>query len=805
MISINNPGNPILDWLSGNQSTVTLFKPAVHYVFVRRQWVRTQDQIDNDTDKGADEWRYCPYLVCSRYTEVVAPEIEEADFYFDFGRIKRENLTTFTNAPPVDFYNYYVQVRVQQPGQKQPYVAFTGFIPDDSRTLFRPDIPTGQQRLKAYGIGYIMNRWFFREGHIGEQNAFEVDGENLAENRKHHVIGYLPDFNDKGLYGKALFGNRSSFTAEDVGDEYGQPYDTATTDPALLKSYLFSPDESEIWDAKKAVESLLGFRPNASIIPISLTGKVDGADIGRSDVLAFIQRIWKTAGKSMWGLLNEIINRSYGVGYYMKYREGDDDNPERFSIEVFTLADKTIACGDIKLTANPNAVKFTLPSSFPYTHLVDPLNFRLVSLNRYDSVEARSANIRIMVSHSADDQDGDADLVRHWTTDLETEYADATGGDDEEVEDRYRAQDKFKTVYRQFKVRTNWDGRAKWIAGQTSGDPEPLHPYPQPDGTVLFDPDAGYFSRYGKEFSKDTFLKQGVDYTHYPAVDSNPANANPSYVPMMAFYFDGPTDVDDAVVDPENHDITSKWFRVEKLQEGFPDDGVSSGSIRPLDREMGAEIHFGGKPNHYFGLGRFNIGGDEATAHEPEFNYKNLVITACYETDAKQFVQMKLNNTDGTKDELLNPLVIECRDCEYWYASRYAVIDITKDASDLVQVAYAGREIRNDRLKLQAIAAFASAWYGVDRQAVKLPIKMVGSFVELGTMLTGIDIFTGMVPVRTVVTAKEVILSEPQMTIVETGYVALDSATVIDSFMPTKSFAGHGGVATKGTGGKFNK
>lgn len=815
MISINNPGNPILDFIFGDSDAPRPFVRSLHYVYIRKQWKLTQQQVQDNRDRGADQWRYCPYLVCTRFTEVVAPEIEEADFYFDFGRIKREDRRTFRDETPLELYNYYVQVRVQQPGSPQSTVRFTGFIPDDSRTLFRPDIETGQQRLKAYGIGYILNRWFFREGHVGEQNAFEVDGTNEAENRKHRLIGYLPDFNDKGLYGKALFGNRSTFTAADVGDEYGEPYDTNETDPAILKSYLFSPDESEEWDAKKAVEYLLAWRPNADIIKFELAGKVAGEKIGRADVLENIKRIWKTAGKSLWQILNEIISRQYGVGFYMAYKPGDRDNPERFMLEVFSLCDQPIACGEITLPANPNQVKFTLPTGFPYTHLVDPLTFRIISMNRYDSVEARSAPIRIMISHrvanSNEPEDTDvSDLVRHWTTDMQDDYAVGvdTGPQDEVIQDAYRSQDQFKTVYRYFKVKTNWDGRAKHIAGITSGDPECLIPYPQPDGTVKWDPDAGYFSRYGKEFAKDTFLKTGVDYTTYPPTDSNPVNANVGYQPMMAFYFDTvcvEDGGDGTPIDPENHDPTERWYRIEKLQEGFPDDSISGGSLRPLDREMGVEIHFGGKPNHYFALGTFNLPGDnEDTTVDPEFDYRQLVITACYETDAKMFVQMKLNNTDGTKDELTNPLVIECRDCEYWYASRYAVIDIRPDGKDLKQVAYAGLEIRNDRTKLQAICAFAAAWYGVDRQAVKIPIKQVGSFVELGTMLTGIDVVRGMVPVRTVVTAKECILSQPQMTTIETGYVALDAGTVLDAFVPTKSFAGRGGASTKGRGGKFN-
>lgn len=812
MISVWNPSNPILDFLFGSMSDNPAFKPAYHYVYIRRQWKLTQEQEDNDTDAGVAEWRYCPYLVCTRFTEVVGPEIDEADFYFDFGRIKREDRTTLLDETPLNLYNYYVQVRVLQPGAKEPVVRFTGFIPDDSRTLFRPDIETGQQRLKAYGIGYILNRWFFREGHIGEQNAFEVDGVNAAENRKHRLIGYLPDFNDKGLYGKALFGNRSTFTAEDVGDEYGQEYDPAETDPQLLKAYLFSPDESEEWDAKKAVEYLLGFRPNADIIKIELAGKVAGQKIGRSDVLEKIKRIWKTDGKSLWQLLNEIISRQYGVGFYVRYCPADPDNPEenpeRFSLEVFSLCDKPIACGGITLPANPNQVKFTLPTGFPYTHLVDPLTFRMVSINRYDSVEARSANIRIMASFRSNRttyRSKEGDLVRHWTTDLQDDYAVGvnTGPQDPDIQDAYRAQDQFKTVYRYFKVKTNWDGRAKYIAGVTSGDPECLIPYPQPDGTVKWDPDAGYFSRYGKEFMRDTFMKIGVDYTTYPPTDSNPVNANVGYVPMMAFYYDHDESQFISGLRTD-HDPTGKWYRMEKLKEAFPDD-ASSASLRPLDREMGVEIYFGDKPNHYFGLTKFNLpGDDEDTNVDPEFNYENMVITACYETDAKMFVQMKLNNTDGTKDELTNPLVIECRDCEYWYASRYAVIDIQPDGRDLKQVAYAGLEVRNDRTKLQATAAFAAAWYGVDRQAVKIPIKQVGSFVELGTMLTGIDVVRGMVPVRTVVTAKECILTQPQMTTIETGYVALDAGTVLDAFVPTKSFSGRGGAATKGRGGKFN-
>src|SRR6185503_19045521 len=105
----------------------------------------------------------------------------------------------------------------------------------------------------------------------------------------------------------------------------------------------------------------------------------------------------------------------------------------------------------------------------------------------------------------------------------------------------------------------------------------------------------------------------------------------------------------------------------------------------------------------------------------------------------KKTTTVKPSKKRKKETEIPKRLTIDVPECEYWYApAKVTVCGIDEDGK--LQYVHAGNEsVRDDRLKLAAVLAFALAWYGKDRQAVEIPIKQVGKFIGIGSVLKDIE------------------------------------------------------------------
>jgi hypothetical protein len=82
-------------------------------------------------------------------------------------------------------------------------------------------------------------------------------------------------------------------------------------------------------------------------------------------------------------------------------------------------------------------------------------------------------------------------------------------------------------------------------------------------------------------------------------------------------------------------------------------------------------------------------------------------------------------------------LIIEVPGAEYWYALRATVVDV--EGGNLFRIHPDNRVLRDDSDILRGIAAFAQAWYQVQRQTVRITLKKVDNFAVLGSLLTTIS------------------------------------------------------------------
>ena len=173
----------------------------------------------------------------------------------------------------------------------------------------------------------------------------------------------------------------------------------------------------------------------------------------------------------------------------------------------------------------------------------------------------------------------------------------------------------------------------------------------------------------------------------------------------------------------------------------------------------------------------FGYSGAGASSIEAEFDYQKLAFTCQFEHDIRPRVVVE--NVAGTPSTTERKLVIDVPGAESWWVATGTILDVDDKGKP---VRYKGSDnlVRDDSEKLQAVAAFASGWYGVTRQAVNIVINSVGLFCQLGVLITDIRTSSMTEPVRTVVTARSIDF-DAQQTTIETGYANFDLGFVQES------------------------
>ncbi|QDU61227.1 hypothetical protein Pan216_20810 [Planctomycetes bacterium Pan216] len=680
--------------VANNSTLLTPIPTARRYVSIRRNW--------------SDDWTYIPFLEAIESVESAAPEISSADVLYRFGRIIREGDTSASSYLPVDLRNYYLKIAFQHP-YTDPQDAWLGIVTETQYVLDSPDA-RGDQQIKAYGFGHLLDQQVIRTATVEEQGTART-------------VSWVPIFNRPHMRGTSLLGNRS-------------------TDP-IDGNYRFSRN-GETWNAKQVIELIL-----AEHAPGPFTWELTG----QTEPLEQIEQIWDLGGQTVWGALNTLINRRFGLAFFIEPQDG----AETVAIRVATTVGQTLSAGAMTLPANPDQISFTVPATFPWTHLVGAIPFRHSTTNLYDKITFRGERIKVCATWTF----ADGTLFEHWPSTLQDEYNAAAGDDDEEANALFRSQETYASVYTRYRVPYLWD----WKVGNGDGSQFAAIAFrANDDGSI--EPDAesdeARLWTFQKVFQRETLLRYNVDYSTIPATDNNEEGTEPEFRPLMVFVLDD--------TDGDAHEADDNYHYVDKLGEDI--EGATSVSVRPLDKEMGFEL--GVSPQHYFANGHFDDA--DAARVQPEFDYEALLVTATIEVDERQ--RVTLDGLAENPHETSRELVVEVPGAEYWVIAPWTVWDLDDDGSLLrTQATY--RVIRNDLAKLEAYAVAWGAWYLIGRQAVQIPLMTLGLWCRMGAFLTHISSIWGNEPIRTIVTSRRLIYdvsADQPMAVIETGWGSIDYA-----------------------------
>jgi len=505
------------------------------------------------------------------------------------------------------------------------------------------------------------------------------------ENTVERDIGWLPAMNrrdDRNM----LIGNRSEDEAGDGVYTYGGKslWTRAQYLKYIIKRFV---DQSDSDGPKWTVGGQLD----------AMESMTDSVEFGsRPDVA---------------NILRELIPLRLGLDYVIV---PTDDG---FEIRVYALSAIEASWGDTTLPKNPATVRLRASELIEVSVRIDRTED-----NRYG--EIRVVGDRVVVCGSLRKND----LVPLWDGGLETEYknGDILNNASKLHSDLVRAQDIYRNVYQAYGAPTSWN-----MAGGA------FAPKIEPGGKVS--EETADFQSLVRSTLTWLPLLEGLDYSKDPAVDSNPADSRPDFMPPAVWV------LDDQAGPPVF----------------LPVDSVGIG-VSVLQNEWG--VLLSASPNHLLAANHFD--GAESTQTEPEFDYVNLVATIAIETDQRLEISVKLPNashSDGVFE-------IHVPGAELWVLARGTVVGMDSKG-DLVNSGSMHRVLRNDTDRLSAVMAGAVARYFNDRARARVQIQALSpSAYLLGQILTVVEEAGASETIGSPITSVEWIGGDNPITIVRTGF-----------------------------------
>lgn len=721
-----------------------------------------------------DDWEFEPHLYLKRLRLAASPEVDSAEIEWDYARLTHpDDPEEVITENPFEGLQKFLKVQIEDtvdPGRNP--ITWYGVVEVDQRDVQGSTRdPTGRQTFIAWGLARLLERVT-----VDRSLVDYVDDEGGT----HEVeIGVGLPFNVR----------ERGFMVPDRGNRMHR-------EAIESDGYLFADtaDRSEEWNAEQAVEYLLENFP-----PKNLDGDTLIECVLHSHgehLLDWYDITVPTDRRTVKDLLDEIINRRRGVGYWC------DFDTDTLIVNVFSFLDKELelaaatASTERKVIgANEEQRRLNFERSFD----IESAIVRNLSTTVYDVIhvegERKTATATLDFADVERDRTtledvrklGKYQFVPDWETAQETKYlkagvadADYAGLDLVQKTERnayIRSQDALAHVYARFKVHRDWN--------QHLDDPNiPFIRYSvfrkNDDET---DPDTQWV--WGLRIFPTTVFRQGVDYSGSKIADGLPEAASfvgPDGVkterPFLPMILAVPIDSLEG----------TKWVNGERLNAtaSYEDGGGRWAlSVRALHHAPVINISVTGGPQHFIALDQFSdptstLGvtsvGDVDERDNPEtnhgLNFTAFKLTLSFEAQGYVTETVELDRKDAPRTRQKRELFIKLHDARADYVVPQTIVAIENGGQ---VVSESGGYVRDDRPRMKAIAKAASQWYGTERQTLALRFKQIRDFVHVGDLIVDVGETYNRQDVKTTVTAVSYDFSgDVPMTELETSYADLD-------------------------------
>lgn len=692
-----------------------------------------------------DGWMRAVFVEVMETKKNVSPSMSRAVFKFRYGRIKRENTSTFLVDSPKVIVDWFIRVRTLGEAEEKAWV---GVVVDEQYVMHgSSDTGTlsGDQNFIAYGLEYLLDREPVTDGWAAE-GALQ---KNIDE---------VPTFNRKGGYGQKLIGNRSS--VKKIVTVGGQNH----------TQYVWSRDNKD-WTHLDIAEYLLEI--NAPNFDDGSGGIFKFRLAGQSSVLDDMVTVVGNQGISVKAILDKIISTQRGLHYEI-ITTGSGD----ISVSVNTNVGVDINTDDLFIPKNSKIKnRFVLDDRIDINEAV----LRRVTAAKYENLEIIGRPVIACCTLAY----ADGTLETGWHASKETAYHLALDSDGKSRGDLMRAIEKFDRVYRLHRVPDDWD----WTAGDgEGGDKHAVLVNITDDGRIEMDAasralpiysaiptsNSNYWNTFDRHLLRQLpILKEGAD----------PLANQPEYQLPMVFMRNPREDETGGGYSRSTFD---NWYQIDKPS----DKGMPSIPYRTTDTEM--SIHLENRINHLVALNHFAPRSfPPKSKMDPRLDYKTMVATVAMETDARLSVKARI--TQNPRFETDRTLTIFVDDAEMWYIVPNTVIGVDggrlkrfepdtsamePDRLDLQQF-ITPHLLRDDGGRLRQIAAFAREWYGKPRNALTLQLPSITAHGLVGTYVKYIKSGRQSEVVNTIVSEVRHDYQRQTTTII-TGYGEVDLKRIIE-------------------------
>lgn len=729
-------------------STETDFSSVpAHRVYLREDW--------------GEPWVIEPYLYCEQAAKRASPETSTAMLAYEYGFLVRPDRAEPALYAPLAIEGFYVKVEIDQVGPggaAEPPIHWYGIAHERGDNVAGAPLdsgdarqPTGRQTFACFGLENLLAREVLRTSTIETPNGGNSEGD----------VGRPIPFNAATHKDEVYQANRSPAN----GDK---------------GACIFASDltKAQPWTTADIIQYLLAYRSPKDVegnvqVPFSLDlessiGTVPSWDRPRLQI--------KT--ETLKELFDKLLDRKRLISYFVDVVEGDGSSPDEATIYAFGFSQTSVSIpvsyqnsdgSQAQLTATLWANTNTASLDFDESFDVEIAQLKRTIADQYDQVIVRGARKGSVFTVSFKD----GTLEPDWDTGpLQTEYnkgasrqGDYPNGYKSLSQWRnrlWRSNDKYKRVYRYFRVPSDWDGYAK------DGENGPSNPAFPRDSNVF---GLAQFWRAGLVFKPHLPLLTDHDYSgdnikNGNVPDDTPAASRPEPLRAMAW------------LKVLTSDGTTRYQHVEKLSETAHADKYALGGaafhcgLRMQDRALGVELNVNGPYQH--AIAKTDFAPADSSDITPALDYRdNLICTVFAEHDS--FAEGIYPATVEESGNVLRTLLIDLSTVEHGRAARldYVAPGTVVGLLDGVLQRSSGGYVRDDRGRLNAMAQVACQWYQTERQAFTFRYRQIDGQFKLGTLITQIGSGATLQNVNTPITSVEWDLVRGTTTIA-TGFADLD-------------------------------
>ena len=724
-----------------------------------------------------------PYLYCSRLALRCAPEVDEAVLTYDYGPIIQSRTNSLTTYAPLSLVGYFVRITISDTvtgSGALPPIVWYGYV--EPETLDVRGNGRGEQTLIAYGLLRLLEVQKIQSSFVEQQTG-------------------------STSYAAAQLNRGLTFNNDDGGEFVRRGNMNSNM---INGSFVFSwkARKQTEWDAYNAVLYVLNY-----FTPKQADGTVANKWVLNcpNQYLNWFPITEGTDGHTVKELLDRLIPRSRGVGYYVGFDaslDGFGFPKNQVTINVFTFNSSDIALPNgLTLKANNYQKSLDFENALDIDHAI----VTNVGTTSYHRITARGARrtttftTRLQANRSGSYGSWGTTwspwtvMSPRWPASQEDEYATAAYGssgyfglsdvDKKAANAAYRSSDRLRAVWRRYGLNMQTLPSERWNGivvdphsnggssasfGSSSGggycdvafdgSPTSVNPY-HSTRSPLFNESVPVV-----RLLRSLPLYHGVDYSGSISPTIYPTDQEPSFISTFAYAM-----INNGTGSPaDDYELVEQLDRVGKTWNC----SVSVADTEPAIIIEAPVPHFISTvaPFPTSDSAQWGISADEHDSDQSGgIPYTNLWVTVCVELSERISTTISLSNP--TAGAPIRELVLDYPDARFDYVLPWTVVEIRNQNP----VQTAGGAVADDRVRLQTMANAAAVWFGQNRQSLDLKFKQVRALFSLGDLITTISTLYDKPNINTPITAITYEMghaNEPGSTQLQTAFGTIDLSQV---------------------------